>query len=78
MPAKIHFQEVQKRGVDMTFNQIAIEMAVREREREMRESVRRNRLLRGDGTDPEVDLAAASARTERRLRRIYPVPGVTP
>jgi hypothetical protein len=62
----------------MMFDQMAIEVAVREREREILEKVRRRRLLCGDGTDPEIALAAASARSDRRQRRTHPLPLVTP
>ncbi len=60
------------------FNQLAIEAAQWEREREIHEAIRRRRLLSGDGSDPDVDRAAVSARWERRQRRIHPVRLVTP
>ena len=59
-------------------NQIAIEMIIREREREMLEIVRLNRLLRADEADPYVAPEIAPARSVRRERRVHPAPVVTP
>lgn len=60
------------------FNQIAIDAAQWEREREIREAIRRRRLLAGDGTDPERELAAVTTRSRRRERLIHPVRLATP
>ena len=74
----IHLQEGQTQGVTKMFNLIAAEAAVREREREIQEAVRRRRLLAGDGPDPELEIAAASARIEHREHRSHPLPVVAP
>lgn len=60
------------------FNQIAIEAAQWEREREVREAIRRRRLLAGEGPDPEPALAAVAARSRRRERPSHPVRLATP
>ena len=77
MAGMIGFQEDETGGLQV-ISQILIETAVREREREIQEAVRRRRLLAGDGPDPEVALSAVAARFTRRERRSHPLPLVTP
>jgi hypothetical protein len=73
----ISFQEGRK-GKTMMYNLIAIEALQRDREREIREMVRRGRLLAGDGTDPELELVRSNARATRRDLRNYPARLATP
>ena len=60
------------------FNQIAIDAARWEREREVQEAIRRGRLLRGDGPDPDLSSVAVAARLRRRERLVQPAPLATP
>ena len=60
------------------FNLMMIETAQREREREIREEVRRRQLLAGRWTDPDLAPGAVAARAVRRERQGQPARVVAP
>ena len=60
------------------FNLLLIETAQREREREIREAVRRRRLMAGGQPEPEVASRSAAVRAARRERQGQPVRVVAP
>lgn len=60
------------------FNLIMIETAQREREREIREEIRRRQLLGGRRTDPDLAPGAVAARAARRERQGQPARVVAP
>ena len=62
----------------MMYHQVAIKAAHDEREREVRRGVRQRRLVQGEGTDPDLAIAAATARSLRRERRIHSLRLATP
>lgn len=77
MPAMIRFQKGSK-GEQRMISQIAIEAAQWERERKIQEAIRRQRLLVGEGPDPELASVAVAARLRRRERLAQPARLATP
>jgi hypothetical protein len=60
------------------FNLLLIETAQREREREIREAVRRRQLMAGGRSDPDLDPGVGAARAARRERQGQPARVVAP
>lgn len=59
-------------------SQIALAVVLWEREREIQEAIRRQRLLTGEGPDPETASGAVAARLRRRERLVQPARLSTP
>lgn len=62
----------------MMISRIALDLALREREREVAETVRRRRLELGEGADPYVERAPAVGRARREEHRPHPARLATP